>query len=481
METDFLEKFEKLPKDIREYLSGNDSRLAIEQACFSYAIKEEDMEKMALPVLDIFFRDIPLEKLPLIVERELHVDDRIAYGIAYEMNQKMFGKFGGYFTDAAVLLNQWKSTKVPSLVSEEKAWQQVVDAEPWISEQEEEEKQQMAETQAKTEEIAVEDALKKYPNFGEQAVSGNLLKLKYFPTPVKPSIKNWITDFHDNMGAGKHSSIDRANYLFHSDNGKKLTPMERRKLSLILKSLEEQTPMSIDTATQAIILSGSEQELADEEQQPIISSQPPAFGNQQRFAVNYKPRPVARFAANEEQKDVFQKYSPSSQKQEFKSGFSPNFASKEFSKNTVQANKPVEKNETRRNFFRISESKPKLENDNYFSNFASAPEKKISSQDFVPAKGTVSFSSAQKLPVEQNMDSVKTNENPIKPPTPVQTQPPSQPQIDKPQVENAPESQKPVYNKSKWHIEPTKSPYDEYEDKKNGNPKIIGNIIDLRG
>ena len=109
-------------------------------------------------------------------------------------------------------------------------------------------------TEARKEiQLPLSQALQKYPKLGEQNITNNPLKLRYFPTSVRPSIKNWMTDFHDNMGAGKHGAVDRGNYLFHSENGKKLTPMERQKLSVILKSLDEQMPLNIDPDAQAVV------------------------------------------------------------------------------------------------------------------------------------------------------------------------------------------------------------------------------------
>ena len=69
------------------------------------------------------------------------------------------------------------------------------------------------------EQITLMQALKLHEKLGEQSITSNPLKLRYFPAPVRSSIKNWITDYHDALGAGKHSTIDRGNYLFLSENG----------------------------------------------------------------------------------------------------------------------------------------------------------------------------------------------------------------------------------------------------------------------
>jgi hypothetical protein len=105
----------------------------------------------------------------------------------------------------------------------------------------------------KNEKMSLSQALGQYPNLGEQVLTNNPLKLQYFPTPVKASIKNWITDYRETLGAGKHSTMDRGNFLFHGENGKRLTPIERQKVSLMLKSLDEEIPLDIDGEKQMIV------------------------------------------------------------------------------------------------------------------------------------------------------------------------------------------------------------------------------------
>lgn len=109
---------------------------------------------------------------------------------------------------------------------------------------------------------SLSDALKKLPNLGEQLITSAPLKLRVFPEAVRPSIKNWITDYYDALGKGTHGTIERGNYLFHSENGKRLTSMERRRLAEVLKSLDDGSELSIDTQNQRIIF-GNEEKKGD--------------------------------------------------------------------------------------------------------------------------------------------------------------------------------------------------------------------------
>ncbi len=107
--------------------------------------------------------------------------------------------------------------------------------------------------QAKNTHITIETALNKYPNIEEQLISSAPLKLRISPEPMRPTVKNWISDYHEQMGPGKHGTFDRGNYLFHSENTKALSSVERQKVSTILKSLDENTLLTIDPEKQEVV------------------------------------------------------------------------------------------------------------------------------------------------------------------------------------------------------------------------------------
>ncbi len=302
--------------------------------------------------------------------------------------------------------------------------------------------------------LSLLEALSQYPKLGEQNVTINQLKLKYFDAPVRPSIKNWMTDFHDNMGAGKHGAIDRGNYLFHSENGKKLTPFERQKLSEIFKSLDEQTPLKIDTEMQTVIFE---------------SGAPSA-----RSSSSSSP---------EAAEDVFQRFASRSPQVPARAYSPPNFAPQAPTQTNV-------------------EPRPQISSeDNYFGNFSSSPTREskagnsLGSPNFADLAGTVSFSSPQKLPVEQDADPVKNVPRPVEKPReaaapkpqavaevlqkPAVTAPVKA--ISRPAIERSPSPVKPVVRQSQWHISPTGYRDEENgADKKDAQPKVSGNIVDLR-
>ncbi len=123
--------------------------------------------------------------------------------------------------------------------------------------------------------IPVSQAISTYPKVGEQLITSGMIKLKIFPQPVRPSIKNWIEDYRSIMGAERHGMMERGNYLFHSENAKRITFEERKKLAEILRSLDEGIALKIDSSNQQVIFSEIE---VSQPAQPAFSQpqMPPA-------------------------------------------------------------------------------------------------------------------------------------------------------------------------------------------------------------
>lgn len=96
-------------------------------------------------------------------------------------------------------------------------------------------------------------ALSKYENLGNQLITNERIRIKSQPEPVRPSLLYWIKYYRDELGIGHHSTVDRGNFLFRSENGKRLTAPERERVNLVLKSVEENYPVDIDTERSEII------------------------------------------------------------------------------------------------------------------------------------------------------------------------------------------------------------------------------------
>ncbi len=144
-----------------------------------------------------------------------------------------------------------------------------------------------------TERIPLREIIKKYPKTGEQMVTNSPINLKGFDRPVRSSVRNWIYDYTSHLGQSGHTTIDRTDYIFRSENAARLTSQEREKLGIILKSFDENTPLPVDGQRQEVVFNeqrptNNERLYAGRQIQkpaPAINYQIPKPG---RPAVNYQ-------------------------------------------------------------------------------------------------------------------------------------------------------------------------------------------------
>lgn len=96
-------------------------------------------------------------------------------------------------------------------------------------------------------------ALSKYEQLGNQLITRERIRVKSQGEPVRPSLLYWIKYYRDELGIGHHDTVQRGNFLFRSENGKRLSPEERERVSLVFKSVEENIALDIDTERSEIV------------------------------------------------------------------------------------------------------------------------------------------------------------------------------------------------------------------------------------
>lgn len=117
-----------------------------------------------------------------------------------------------------------------------------------------------------TQKLTFDQLFKKYPKILDTPITENDLFLKGTPKPVAPTIKNWITAYHQEVGAGTHETFERGNFLFQSKNTQHLSPLEKTRLMELFKALDENTTLSIDSESQKIVFT---------ERSPVIRGDAP--------------------------------------------------------------------------------------------------------------------------------------------------------------------------------------------------------------
>jgi len=258
---DFAKKISKLPQYEKSFFLSDEPMIEMKKAFSIFNVNSSESAKIALEVGYIYTGMLELKILPEIIEKKVFLPQSLSYGVAYEINRRIFNRFPDYFTNSAVLLERWSKLKSNTVISEDEAWKKVLEIEPWILEEEQERQgkspQQKQEEKYRpiSEKLTIVDAMKKYTDFGEQLLTTDQIKLKHFQDPVRPSLKNWLADYTASLGYEYHDTNVRGNYLFQTENTKNLSYLDRQQLSQVLKSFDEKTPLEIDTQTKKIIFS----------------------------------------------------------------------------------------------------------------------------------------------------------------------------------------------------------------------------------
>lgn len=96
-------------------------------------------------------------------------------------------------------------------------------------------------------------AMSEYRHLSDQVLTNEKIKLKGGGEPVRPSLGNWLKSYREELGVGVHEPVQRGNFLFQSQNGKRLSNQDRARINLVLKSVEEDFPLEIDPEHQVIV------------------------------------------------------------------------------------------------------------------------------------------------------------------------------------------------------------------------------------
>ena len=155
---------------------------------------------------------------------------------------------------------------------------EIIDWDPW------------AEYLEKLPKASTREILTKFPKVAEQEITEGYLEFRDKPDEVfDPTIRNWLRDYVLHLGHEQHSNIQRMNYLFHTENTKNLTSTEREKLSIILKSFDENIPLPVDPKNNEVMFDIPEKPTTPEKpfppggvmtERPVFKDQQAPFNNQ---------------------------------------------------------------------------------------------------------------------------------------------------------------------------------------------------------
>ncbi len=201
-----LEKLFSLPHNIQFKLSSHETIAKVQLIGRKYSLKLSSLAHISRLIREYYFGEVKLEDFPKEIEKRMKVNPVTAREIARYIQTE------------------------------------IIDWDPY------------AEYIASLPQMTIREALKKYPKVADQQISSGYLELKGQEDVFDGTIRNWIQDYVLHLGQEKHDSMDRMNYLFNTENTKKLSSLEREKLGIILKSADENALLPVDIENNELIL-----------------------------------------------------------------------------------------------------------------------------------------------------------------------------------------------------------------------------------
>lgn len=202
------ERFRLLPEAIQEKVSGDRTADAISKMAESFDLERSQIIAVSRAIRRYYFGEITASGILAVIAQET--------GLAPDICEKIHRSI------LAEIINENGTGKEP---------------------------------ERKMSKMAIVEALRKFPEIGEQRITSDQIELKSFPYPVRPSIKNWISDYTFNVGLKNKDSLIRNGYLFRNPNTAKLSDHDRARLLEILKSFDEGIAVSVDENRKLIVFS----------------------------------------------------------------------------------------------------------------------------------------------------------------------------------------------------------------------------------
>lgn len=239
------ERFLNLPERAKDKLASTKTSEIIQKIGRNFNLELLQLGDIARAIRSYYFGKLKLEDMPFVLAKEMNMDLTKAKEITRIVIDKIIN-------DAL----------------QEKAYQDSL------------------------EKLLLPEVIKKYSEIGEQLITSDKIKIKNFPEPARPSLKNWIADYTFLMGREKRGMIERGKYLFKSENGKNLSSSDRQHLNYILKCLDENSAVTINKITKQILFPQVSENIATPSTRP---TQPPIEpkNNIQSIQFSYPQKPVS--------------------------------------------------------------------------------------------------------------------------------------------------------------------------------------------
>ena len=101
--------------------------------------------------------------------------------------------------------------------------------------------------------LSLKDALEKYPNIATEEITAGRITDKQSDKYVDATVQNWVSDYINQMGSGKHTNLERGKYLNDSNNTRNLDKNDKKIIEKLTKSYDEDSKLIIDREEEVIL------------------------------------------------------------------------------------------------------------------------------------------------------------------------------------------------------------------------------------
>lgn len=258
MDKDFDQKFRSLPPHIQEWMAEESTDINGEIA-ENHQLGPEDTGRMVWVISRTIVGGIKLEDFHNKLKENLSsLEEETIKKIAIDIAIKRFWPIRDLLEETEVLIKDLGGTVPENDELYKGKYDKLTDRHASETERKNESLLATDDSQSDNNEIVyvgIGEILEKHPEMQDQFITSKPIKLKTKETEVGATYSNWTQDYRERIGAPPHSTIERTEYLFKSDNAKNLDNSERTILGNVLKAYDEGGKLPIDATSGKLILS----------------------------------------------------------------------------------------------------------------------------------------------------------------------------------------------------------------------------------
>lgn len=242
------EIFTKLPNLIQDIISDITNTEINAKIYHDFELKDEQTDKLLNILVLVYGRKIALLELPKTLKTELELDEKTANNISLALAQKHFWLMQEYIGGVEKLIKSLGGELPKKIIKPVTAEEPAKKTAPQGKETDKEQ------TTDNIIQQNIKTVLNENSNAQEQLITSENILLTNSGEIHKSSIKYWLMEYMQTLGAGYHSNLDRIGFLYNNPNAKKLSAEERQILGAVLKSYDDGDTLPFSETTGRLLV-----------------------------------------------------------------------------------------------------------------------------------------------------------------------------------------------------------------------------------